>query len=120
MPNRNPAEMTAILTVVNNDPPGLRCNRNILAAAEVANRYRVTVRLVPRSLAGPKALAPAVYLNDEPITVDGDERKGVADQELLAATLERAGISRQEKPGRLTEIAPAMERLREAIGEVPK
>jgi len=109
-----------VLTVVNNDPPGLRCNRNILAAAEAANRYRITVRLLPRSLAGPDAAAPAVYLDGEPLTVDGDSRKGVADLALLTAALEQSGIPRQEKPGRLAEIEPAMGRLREAIGEVPK
>lgn len=117
---RDRAGETANLTVVNNDPPGVRCNRNIQAAAEIANRYRIAVRLLPRSLAGPDAPAPAVYLDGEPITVDGDARKGVADQQLLAAALEEAGIPRQDKPGRLAEIEPAMDGLREAIGEVPE
>lgn len=107
------------LLVISNDPPGIRCNRNIQAAAEIANLYRVTVRLVPRSLAGPGAAAPAVWFAGEPVTVDGDARKGVADRELLVAVLERAGVPRQEKAGRLAQIEPAMNALRAAIGEVP-
>ena len=114
------SQQTAELVVVNNDPPGLRCNRNILAAAEAANHYRVTVRLQPRSQAGDGAVAPAVYFDGEPVTVDGDARKGVADRELLAAALERAGVPRQEKPGRLAEIGVDLDRLRSAIGEMPK
>lgn len=114
-----PTDQIPVLTLVNNDPPGARCNRNIQAAAEVANRYRITVQLLPRSLAGPGALAPAVYLNGDPLTVDGDPAKGVIDAQRLDEILDNAGIPRHAKPGRLSEISSELAQLREAIGPVP-
>ncbi|MFP4611582.1 MAG: hypothetical protein ACLFQT_11225 [Thiohalophilus sp.] len=112
-------DRTPVLTLVNNDPPGPRCNRNIQAAAEVANRYRITVQLLPRSLAAPGAVAPAVYLDGTPLVEDGDAYKGVADVGLLEEALDQAGVPRQAKPGRLTEISAELEKFREAIGPVP-
>lgn len=112
-------DLSPVLTLVNNDPPGARCNRNIQAAAEVANHYRITVQIVPRSLAGADAIAPAVYLDDTPIVRDGDEHKGIVEAGLLNEVMDRAGVPRQEKPGRLTEIRAELEKFREAIGPVP-
>lgn len=114
-----PTDQTPVLTLVNNEPPGARCNRNIQAAAEVANRYRIMVRLLPRSLAGPDAVAPAVYLDGDAITVDGDPAKGVIDAQRLDEILDHAGIPRHAKPGRLSEIPSELAQFREAIGPVP-
>ncbi|MEW6647051.1 MAG: hypothetical protein AB1450_07620 [Pseudomonadota bacterium] len=108
------------LLLVSNDPPGIRCNRNLAAALEIANRFKVTIRLLPRSTAGADARAPAVYVGGKVITAHGDARNGVADAALLATALEQAGVPRQDKPGRLAEIDPAVAAFTAAIGEVPK
>ena len=46
-----------VLTLVSNDPPGLRCNNNIQVAAELANTYKVPILIYPVSFmpAGTKA-----------------------------------------------------------------
>lgn len=36
-----------VLTLVSNDPPGLRCNNNIQVAAELANTYKVPILIYP-------------------------------------------------------------------------
>ncbi|WP_303906664.1 hypothetical protein [Thiohalomonas denitrificans] len=107
------------LFLINNDPPGVRCNRNIQAAAEIANLYRVPVCAVPRSALETEVAAPAVYFAGELVTVDGDAHNGVADCALLAKALERAGVPKQERPGRLAEIGADLEAFRTSIGEVP-
>ena len=38
-----------VLTLVSNDPPGLRCNNNIQVAAELANTYKVPTEPFARS-----------------------------------------------------------------------
>ncbi|SCZ58360.1 hypothetical protein [Thiohalomonas denitrificans] len=107
------------LFLINNDPPGVRCNRNVQAAAEIANSYRVPICAVPRSALETETAAPAVYFAGELVTVDGDAHNGVADYALLAEVMERAGVPKQERPGRLAEIGPDLEAFRASIGEVP-
>lgn len=38
-----------VLTLVSNDPPGVRCNNNIQVAAELANAYKVPILVYPES-----------------------------------------------------------------------
>ena len=65
-----------VLTLVVRGPPALRCNNNMQVAAELANLYKVTVLVVPASLA-PASKAPAVYWGDQRIAEDGGDFNGM-------------------------------------------
>lgn len=39
-----------VLTIVNKDPSGVRCNGNVQVAAGIANTYRVPIQILPASL----------------------------------------------------------------------
>lgn len=107
------------LVLINNDPPGIRCNRNLQVAAQIHNQFCVPLRVVPRSMAGSDAIAPAVYLGDQLVTIHSDSHNGVVSKQLLGKMLRKAGIPSRDKPGRLEEIEDAMETLQHTIGEVP-
>jgi hypothetical protein len=49
-----------VLTFVNKDPPGQRCNNNLQVASEIANVYRLPIQLLPTSLV-PNLPAPSVF-----------------------------------------------------------
>ena len=48
-----------VLTLVSNDPPGLRCNNNIQVAAELANTYKVPILIYPVSFMPPAPRPPS-------------------------------------------------------------
>ena len=104
-----------VLTLISRDPPGVRCNNNIQAAAELSNRYKIPVQIVPVTFAGPDAKAPAVYYGNDLITADGDAGNGTVDFSSLAEVLEVVGAPRHDKDGRLMAIPDAFEQLKAAI-----
>lgn len=109
-----------VLTLVGRDPPGLRCNNNIQVAAELQNRYKVPVQLIPVSFAGPAAKAPAVYYGDELIAVDGGNLNGMIDYTSVADILELSGVPLQDQGGRLTneKVQSEFDQLKQAIKTV--
>ena len=89
-----------VLTFVAKDPPGQRCNGNLQVAAEIANTYRVTIQLVPSSLA-PKLPAPAVFYGNQLIAADGRDHNGQASFQIVADVLDIEGVAKQDKTGLL-------------------
>lgn len=106
------------ITLVNREPPGVRCNANMQVAAELNNVYRVPVNIVPQSLAGPAAKAPAVYYGEELITEDGDNNNGITSTAELGDVLDVMGAPRQDQEGRLMQIREIHDELKAAIREV--
>lgn len=89
-----------VLTFVNKDPPGQRCNNNLQVAAEIANAYRLPIQLLPTSLV-PHLPAPSVYYGQRMIAADGLDHNGLSSFQLVADVLELEGVPRQPKPGLL-------------------
>lgn len=89
-----------VLTLVNRDPPGQRCNNNLQVAAEIANVYRLPIQLLPASLV-PHLPAPSVFYGDQMIVAHGKDHNGVSSFQLVADRLEIEGALKQDKPGLL-------------------
>lgn len=89
-----------VLTFVNKDPPGQRCNNNLQVAAEIANVYRLPIQLLPTSLA-PHLPAPSVFYGSRLIAGDGRDHNGLSSFQLVADVLELEGVPKQPKPGLL-------------------
>ncbi|MBK6742903.1 MAG: hypothetical protein IPG66_07955 [Hydrogenophilales bacterium] len=89
-----------VLTFVNKDPPGQRCNNNLQVAAEIANAYRLPIQLLPASLV-PALPAPSVFYGSQLIVADGGEQNGLSSYQLVADVLELEGVAKQPKPGLL-------------------
>lgn len=89
-----------VLTFINRDPPGQRCNNNLQVAAEIANVYRLPIQLLPASLA-PHLPAPSVFYGTRMVVADGKDHNGVCDFQLLAGALETAEVAKQDQPGLL-------------------
>lgn len=87
-----------VLTIVNKDPPGVRCNGNTQVAIEIANTYRVPIQILPASLA-PNLPAPAVFYGQELIAADGKNHNGQASFQMVADILEIEGAPKQPKTG---------------------
>ena len=64
-----------VLTLVSNDPPGLRCNNNIQAAAEMANTYKVPILIWPVSYMPPGTMARRVWYGGECIAASGEAQR---------------------------------------------
>jgi hypothetical protein len=107
-----------VLTLVNRDPPGVRCNNNMQVAAEISNMYRIPVQIIPQALAGPGAKAPAVYYGDELIAVDGGNANGLISYVELSGIVEIEGAPTHPQTGRLMEIKPTHDALKQAIKDV--
>lgn len=107
-----------VLTLINRDPPGVRCNNNMQVAAELANIYKVPIQVVPVALAGPGAKAPAVYYGDELIAEDGGKSNGMVSYTGIADIMEIEGVPKHNQSGRLFEIKPKHDALKEAIKDV--
>lgn len=107
-----------VLTLISRDPPGVRCNNNIQVAAELSNIYKLPILVMPVSAAGPGAKAPAVYYGEDLIAVDGGELNGMVSYTQIADILELDGVPKQDQQGRLTEIKPQFDALKQAIKEV--
>lgn len=87
-----------VLTIVNKDPPGQRCNNNTQVAVEVANTYRVPIRILPASLA-PGLPAPAVFYGSQLIAADGKDHNGMSSFQMVADVLDLEGAPKQPKTG---------------------
>ncbi len=89
-----------VLTFVNKDPPGQRCNNNLQVASEIANFYRLPIQLLPASLV-PQLPAPSVFYGGQLIAADGRDHNGMSSFQLVADVLELEGVPKQPKPGLL-------------------
>jgi len=107
-----------VLTLVNRDPPGVRCNNNIQVAAELSNIYKIPVVVVPVGLAGPGAKAPAVYYGRDLIAEDGGAHNGMVSYTMVADVLEIEDAKKHQQKGRLFEVKPEHDSLKTAIKAV--
>lgn len=87
-----------VLTIVNKDPPGVRCNGNVQTAAEIANTYRVPIQILPASLV-PNLPAPSVFYGQELIAADGRDHNGQSSFQMVSDVLEMEGAPKQPKTG---------------------
>ncbi len=65
---------------------------NMAAALEAVKGFNMEVIIIPKSAAGTDAKAPAVYLDDTVLVVDGDERNGKITTDGLKEALKRANV----------------------------
>ena len=89
-----------VLTFINKDPPGQRCNNNLQVASEIANAYRLPIQLLPASLV-PHLPAPSVFYGQRMIAGDGKDHNGMSSFQMVADVLEMEGVPKQAKPGLL-------------------
>jgi hypothetical protein len=89
-----------VLTFINKDPPGQRCNNNLQVASEIANAYRLPIQLLPASLV-PHLPAPSVFYGQRMIAADGRDYNGMSSFQMVADVLELEGVPKQPKPGLL-------------------
>lgn len=87
-----------VLTIINKDPPGQRCNNNTQVAVEIANSYRVPIRILPASLA-PGLPAPGVFYGNQLIVADGKDHNGMSSFQIVADVLDFEGAPKQPKSG---------------------
>lgn len=87
-----------VLTIINKDPPGQRCNNNTQVAVEVANSYRVPIQILPASLA-PGLPAPGVFYGNQLIAADGKDHNGMSSFQMVADVLDFEGAPKQPKTG---------------------
>lgn len=102
-----------VLTLVSNDPPGLRCNNNIQVAAELANTYKVPILIYPVSYMPPGTKAPMVWYGGENIAASGGKLNGMLSFTEVADRFEVEGVARQDKTGLL--MTPAVKDSFEAL-----
>lgn len=89
-----------VLTFVNKEPPGVRCNGNTQVAAEIANVYKVPIQILPASLAA-NLPAPSVFYGNEMIAADGSEHNGQSTFQVVADALDMEGAPKLSKTGLL-------------------
>lgn len=94
-----------VLTLVSNDPPGLRCNNNIQVAAELANTYKLPILIYPVSFMPPGTKAPMVWYGGENIAASGGKLNGMVSYTELADRFEVEGVTRQDRDGLLRSPA---------------
>lgn len=106
-----------VLTLVSNDPPGLRCNNNIQVAAELANTYKVPILVYPVSFMPPGTKAPIVWYGGENIAQSGGKLNGMISFTELADRFEVEGVERQPKVGLLLspKVNGSFEGLKQSI-----
>lgn len=102
-----------VLTLVGNDPPGLRCNNNIQVAAELANNYKVPILIYPVSYMPPGTKAPMVWYGGENVAASGGKLNGMISFTEIADRFEVEGVTKQDKPGLL--MTPAVQASFEAL-----
>ncbi|MCD6672289.1 MAG: hypothetical protein LT106_05485 [Burkholderiaceae bacterium] len=107
-PSPGPVEIDGrkVLTLVSNDPPGVRCNNNIQVAAELANAYKVPILVYPVSFMPPGTKAPMVWYGGENIAASGGKLNGMISFTDVADRFEVEGVDRQDKAGLL--MTPAV------------
>jgi hypothetical protein len=104
-----------VLTLVSNDPPGVRCNNNIQVAAELANTYKLPILIYPVSFMPAGTKAPIVWFGGENIAQSGGALNGMISYTELADRFEVEGVTRQDKSGLL--MTPAVNGRFEALKE---
>ena len=106
-----------VLTLVINDPPGLRCNNNIQVAAELANAYKVPILVYPVSFMPPGTKAPVVWFGGELVAQSGGMLNGMVSFTELADRFEVDGVAKQEKAGLLMtpKVRGSFEALKQSI-----
>lgn len=87
-----------VLTIINKEPPGQRCNNNTQVAVEVANVYRVPIRIIPASLA-PGLPAPAVFYGNQLIAADGKDHNGMSSFQMVADVMDFENAPKFSKTG---------------------
>lgn len=102
-----------VLTLVSNDPPGLRCNNNIQVAAELANTYKVPILIYPVSYMPLGTKAPMVWYGGENVAASGGKLNGMISFTEIADRFEVEGVAKQDKPGLL--MTPAVQGSFEAL-----
>ncbi len=102
-----------VLTLVGNDPPGVRCNNNIQVAAELANAYKVPILIYPVSFMPPGTRAPMVWYGGENIAASGGKLNGMISFTEIADRFEVEGVDRQARAGLL--MTPAVNSSFEAL-----
>lgn len=100
VPNAVDPAGNRVLTVINKDPPGIRCNTNTQVAAEIANAYRVPIQIIPASLA-PNLPAPSVFYGNQLIAAEGKEHNGMSSFQVVADVLDLEDAPKQPKSGLL-------------------
>lgn len=100
VPGAETANGHKVLTFIAKDPPGQRCNGNLQIAAEIANTYRVSIQLLPSTLA-PGLPAPAVFYGTQLIVADGKHFNGEASYQIIADVLDMESVPKQAKSGLL-------------------
>lgn len=98
VPDAIDAAGNKVLTIINKEPPGQRCNNNIQVAVEVANVYRVPMRIIPASLA-PGLPAPAVFYGNTLIAADGRDYNGMSSYQIVADALDLENAPKFSKTG---------------------
>ena len=106
-----------VLTLVSNDPPGLRCNNNIQVAAELANAYKVPILIYPVSFMPPGTKALIVWFGGENIAQSGGKLNGMISYTELADRFEVDGVTKQDKTGLLMtpKVNSSFEALKQGI-----
>jgi hypothetical protein len=106
-----------VLTLVSNDPPGLRCNNNIQVAAELANTFKVPILIYPVSYMPAGTKAPIVWYGGENIAQSGGKLNGMISYTELADRFEVEGVTKQDKAGLLLnpKVNSSFEALKESI-----
>lgn len=87
-----------VLTIINKEPPGQRCNSNTQVAVEVANVYRVPIRIVPASQV-PGLPAPAVFYGNQLIAADGKDHNGMSSFQMVADAMDFENAPKFSKTG---------------------
>ena len=95
-----------VLTIVNQDPSGGRCNANGQMAAEIANianTYRVPIQILPASLVpnlpAPNLPASSVFYGLELVAADGKDPNGQSSIQIVADVLHMEDALKQPKTG---------------------
>ncbi len=92
-----------VLTLVVSEAPGIRCNNNVQVGARLANKYRLPLIVLPKSLAGPDAVAPAVYYGEETVAVAGGKLNGMISFTRMNDLLTLEGHAEYADTGRLLD-----------------
>ena len=98
VPNAVDAAGNRVLTIINKDPPGQRCNNNTQVAVEVANTYRVPIQILPASLA-PNLPAPGVFYGSRLIAADGKDHNGMSSFQMVADVMDFENAPKFSKTG---------------------
>jgi hypothetical protein len=98
VPGSVDASGNKVLTIINKEPPGQRCNNNTQVAVEVANVYRVPIRIIPASQA-PGLPAPAVFYGNSLIAADGKDHNGMSSFQMVADVMDFENAPKFSKTG---------------------